>query len=136
MLRRKFVLAVSLALVLMMAGSMAVALALTPERQPIPYTEEESRRVAEEFLRRSPTFRYDGVAGSIELISVDTLRCPFCWEFTFRYQTANAGHGDRSGAIVLPVVTNHVAKIVVNRGQVARALCDGTWDMLAQRYIN
>ena len=37
------------------------------------YTEDFSRQIAEEFVRNSPTFQFDGIEGSLELVDAETL---------------------------------------------------------------
>ncbi len=99
------------------------------------FTQEESRIVAEEYLRSSPTFAFDGIEDSIMLVGTDTMRCPCCWGFEFDFQCATAGYGDRSGQVVAQVITLHTANIVVQEGEVVQATMDGMWDMMQQEIL-
>ena len=101
----------------------------------IQMSEEESQKIAEEFLRDSPTFRFDGIVGSVKLVETLTMRCPYCWAFIFEFQTRHAGHGDRTGAIQAQVITTHRAVITVQEGEVVSALCCENWDMMPQSSI-
>ncbi len=103
-----------------------------PERA---VTQEESRLIAQRLVHASPTYIFDGIEGSLVLMDVVTLRCPYCWEFVFRFQSRHAGYGDRTGQPLMQVITPHVARIVVERGRVTRATLDDRWDILAQRLI-
>jgi len=87
-------------------------------------------------LRNSPTFRFDGIEDSVKLININTMRCPYCWEFTFEFQTRYAGHGDRTGQFLAQVITDHTARIVVQEGEVISAICYDNWDMMTQDYIS
>ncbi|MCP4608872.1 MAG: hypothetical protein GY845_09180, partial [Planctomycetes bacterium] len=41
-------------------------------------TQEESQEIAQEYLLNSPTYLFDGIDGSIELVNTLTARCPSC----------------------------------------------------------
>lgn len=98
-------------------------------------TEEESLKTAEEFLKNSPTFQFDGVEGSIK--HKDTLEafCPYCWGFVFEFVCSTGGYGDRTGMAVDLVITTHEAVISVSQGKVDGGTIDGAWDMMTQQMI-
>jgi hypothetical protein len=96
------------------------------------FTITQSRDIAEAFIKKSATFSFDGIDGTLELKDTEALRRPSCWTFTFEFQSAHAGYGNRSGLVVADVVTPHKAEITVVRGEVTRATLDGWWDMMAQ----
>ena len=98
-------------------------------------SQQESYSVAEDFVRNSPTFRYDGIDETLEFTAVNTLRCLYCWEFVFEFDCRHSGYGDRTGQILAPVITHHSAKVVVVEGDVAHGVLDGQWDMLVQEFI-
>ena len=93
-------------------------------------TSEESRKVAENFLKSSSTFKFDGLPDTIQLVAANTQGM-----FTFAYQTGHPGHGDRSGLVLIQVVTNHRAEITVEQGKVTSAVCDGVWDMVTDKPV-
>lgn len=103
--------------------------------QMIIATEEESLKLAEDFLINSPTFRFDGIEGSIK--HTDTLEafCPYCWGFVFEFKCSTGGYGDRTNTEVDTVITPHEAIISVSQGQVDGGTIDGKWDMFAQQEI-
>ena len=93
---------------------------------------EESRDIAREYLKKSPTYAFDGIEGTLELIETESLRCQSCWTFIFQFQSSHAGYGNRMGKAVIEVVTPHKAEITVVRGDVTQAELDGWWDMIEQ----
>ena len=98
-------------------------------------TEEESLKIAEEFLRNSPTFQFDGIEGSIKHIETMEAFCPYCWGFVFEFECANAGYGDRTGLEIATVITAHEAFISVSQGNVDGGTINGVWDMVTQQEI-
>jgi len=100
--------------------------------QQITCTEEGSRKIAEQFLRTSPTFAFDGIEESVALIEVLYPDIEYAWGFVFRFESRHPGYGDRSGRVLAQVITPHEAIINVERGEVVSATIDGRWDMLAQ----
>ena len=61
-------------------------------------TKETSQRVALDFVKNDTTFKFDGIGTTLELVETTSLsRCPFCWAFTYEFDSANAGYGDRTG---------------------------------------
>lgn len=99
------------------------------------FTVEQSRDIAEAFIKKSATFSFDGIDGTLELKDTEALRCPSCWTVVFDFQSAYAGYGNRNGMVVAEVVTPHKAEITVVRGEVTRATLDGWWDMIAQEKL-
>lgn len=108
----------------------------TPPATTTPVSQEESQSIAEEFVRNSPTFVFDGIEDSLKLVHTETLRCPFCWQFTFEFQSRHAGYGDRTGQALAQVITTHQAVITVMQGQVTYAVIDKEWDIIKQAPIS
>jgi hypothetical protein len=104
--------------------------------QMIMATEEESLEIAEEFLKNSPTFQFDGIEGSIEYVETLDVFCPYCWGFVFEFECANAGYGDRTDREVAAVITAHEAIIGVSQGNVDGGTIDGVWNMMTQQEIS
>ena len=84
--------------------------------------------IALEYLKSSPTFEYDGISDSIELVDIEIVSDG--WDFTFKFQTRHPGHGDRTDAMLLQVITNHTARITVHEGKVISCVCCEAWDMV------
>ena len=98
-------------------------------------SQEQSQKIAEEFLRNSPTFKFDGVEDTLKLVNTAVREKLYCWEFDYEFKCRHAGYGDRSGKILAQVITLHRAMIVVQRGEVIHAMLDGRWDMLDQKIV-
>ena len=98
-------------------------------------TETWSRNIAEEFVRNSPTFTYDGIEETLVLTGTMLLRCPYCWAFSFEFDSRHAGYGCREGEALAQVITHHETVISIDKGEVVSAVMDGKWDMLQQEAI-
>jgi len=98
-------------------------------------SEEESKNMAEEFLRNSATFVFDGIEDT--LIFADTLRarCPYCWVFIFEFNSEHPGYADRTGKILAEVITHHQAVIGIEQLEITSAVMDDQWDMLRHEII-
>ncbi|HEX77373.1 MAG TPA: hypothetical protein G4O03_03050 [Dehalococcoidia bacterium] len=105
----------------------------TPDITPV--SQEQSQQIAEDYVRNCPTFAFDGIEETLRLVETITLRCPYCWEFVFRFQSRHAGYGDRTGQVLAQVLTTHTARIIVQEGEVIQAVMDDEWDMMQQKPI-
>lgn len=105
--------------------------------QAMYYTraKEEGIIIAEEFIKNSPTYSFDGVPGTIKLIDTIDLRCPSCWQFKLQFECTHAGYGDRAGQVLTPVITKHEAVIIVEEGNIKSAILDTIWDMISQSTV-
>ena len=102
---------------------------------PKVVSKEDSQKIAADFLRTSPTFRFDGIEDTLKLVWSGADEKSNCWEFHYEFQSRHAGYGDRTGLIVAQVITEHTAQIVVEQGEVIHAVLDGKWDMLRQKML-
>jgi len=94
-------------------------------------TLEAGRKIAEAFVRDEATFRFDGMADTLEVAG--TTAVGEGWEFTIEFDSRHAGYGDRGGQVLAEVLTHHTAVITVQDESVTAALIDGQWDMINQR---
>ena len=99
-------------------------------------SKEESQTIAEEFVRNSPTFAYDGIEGTLTLTDTLTARCPYCWVFILEFDSSNAGYGDRTGQVLAEVITHHRAVIGVEQLEITSAVMDDKWDMIRQAIVS
>jgi len=107
------------------------------ETQPLKQiTEEDSWQIAGEFVKNSPTYKFDGIENTFKYMETTLLRMPFAWQFTFEFQSRHGGYGDRTGQILDLAITPHTAVITLIRAQVTSAILDEKWDMIEQRLIN
>jgi len=103
------------------------------DHQDSPVTEEESLKIAREFVEKSPTYKYDGA--DLKFVETKTLQCPSCWVFVFEFTCRHAGYGNRSKQRVLQVITSHTAVVTVQEGKVTSAVLDDQWDVISQKII-
>ncbi len=95
--------------------------------------DEVDRRLAESFLRNSPTFRFDGLPDSVQLMDWVGGDCDTCVAYTFGFESSHPGYGDRTDLPLATNVTPHEAVISIEDGLVASAQIDSIWDVIAQR---
>ena len=107
----------------------------TLEQEFVEVSQEESEEIAKSYLLNSPTFRFDGIEDTLELIATNEVTCPYCWEFVFEFQCRHAGYGDRTGQMLAEVITPHTARIIVEQGVVISAIMDEKWGMMKQKMI-
>lgn len=98
-------------------------------------SEEEAQKIAADFVRHGPTFKFDGIDQTLKLTQSQGEETTNRWEFHYEFQSRQAGYGDRSGMMLAQVITDHKAQIVVEQGKVVQAVLDGRWDELRQRMI-
>lgn len=98
--------------------------------------ERWSEDIAAGFVRRGPTYRFDGDPNTFQFQKMEPGTCDGCYLFYFQFQSRHAGYGDRTGQQLAQVMTQHQAMIEVRLGQVDSATLDGQWDMMAQRMRN
>jgi hypothetical protein len=97
-------------------------------------THTEAEELAIEFIETSPTFSFDGVPGSIEIIDVVAAESyPVQYFITAAFECSHAGYGDRTGQALAQVITRHVMRITISDDQVLSAVIDGQWDEVNQR---
>ena len=95
--------------------------------------DEVERRLAESFLRNSPTFRFDGLPDSVELRERMDGDCEItCVLYTFGFESSHPGYGDRTDLPLAAALTPHEAVISIEDGLVASARIDNIWDVMTQ----
>ncbi len=99
--------------------------------------QEQARQVAEQFVRSSSTFTFDGIAETLKLTQTSSPDSFRGWTFIFAFDCRQAGYGDRSGQMLAQVITRHEAAVGVEMasGKVIRAVMDGKWDMLKDQLL-
>jgi hypothetical protein len=98
------------------------------------YTEKRSEDLARDFVEKSPTFVFDGIADTLKHVSTEKMG-EATWRFTYEFQCRHGGYGDRSGQMVTQAITPHQAVIIIERNKVSSAVMDGKWDMLEQKML-
>lgn len=123
-------------LALVITGMLPALTLNTWLNNPIEYTEQGAIKVAQFYLKNSPTFKFDGILDSINVTSAYRARTPIpTWIVLIEFDCANSGYGDRMGQIVLDVETHHEIAVIVEEGVVIRASIDKEWDEMTQTPI-
>ena len=99
-------------------------------------TEEESRQIAENYVSNSPTFTFDGIEDTLQLVEILYPHSENALQFVFQFESRHAGYGDRTGQILVQVITPHETIITIEHGEVKSALIDEKWDMIEQQILN
>lgn len=94
---------------------------------------QQWEQVALSFLRTCPTFKFDGIPGTITLTRSEEAWGS--WVFIYKFQNRQAGYGDRTGMFLAQVITDHQAEVIVEQGEVKWAIIDGQWDELRQKML-
>ena len=95
--------------------------------------DERAIKIAEEFILQSPTFKFDGITESLEIVEFVTLESiPPIYNIQISFDSMNAGFGNRAGQALAEVITHHEAFVVVIREHVVSAIIDDQWDELNQ----
>ncbi len=100
--------------------------------QPTASPQEESRRIAEEYVKQEATFLFDGIPQTLKVKS--TTPAGDGWRYTIEFDSRHGGYGNRTGQALDLVITHHVAEITVEKRLVTSAIMDGRWDMINQRF--
>lgn len=98
-----------------------------------------AKTVAEDFVTNSPTYKFDGF--DLKLESSQAGQCPGCFDFVFSFSSRQGGYGDRTGQMLIQVITPH--RIIVRTAKdpktgeikVASAITDAKYDELGQHLL-
>lgn len=115
--------------------SIILALVLVATFAALNLTDDGNALIASNFVKNEATFKFDGIPETFKLTGKIPLNCTLCNEFHFEYKSRNSGYGNRKGVVLATVVTDHKAKVVMERGSVTSAILDEIWDMKAQKLI-
>lgn len=114
------------------AQSTLTIIPTTPEEQ----TKYDAIGVAQKYIVTSPTFAFDGMHDTLDVIDVTVMESyPVQYKVTIAFDSAHAGFGDRTDQILAEVITPHKMDIIVSEGVVISAVTDGDWDELNHQYI-
>jgi hypothetical protein len=99
-------------------------------------SKEDSQNKALEFVKKSPTFVFDGIEETLQLIDGLEISLPYTWTFVIGFESAHAGYGDRTGRMLAEVITPHEAAITIEQGEIVYASMDNKWDMMNQTELS
>ena len=100
---------------------------------PRMFTTEAVLDIAQQFIKSSPTFSFDGMEETLSLELV-AIRESFPEQFVIEadFDSLHGGYGDRTDVMVIQVITPHTMNLVVINGEITSAILDGKWDELNQ----
>ena len=101
-------------------------------------TENVPEAIALAYLKGAPTFKFDGIPGSVKIVEswqAQTFAYPSFWQVTIEFDSAHDSYGDRTGKDVAEVITHHIIRIHVTEGKITMAIIDEKWDELSQDFI-
>ncbi len=141
-MRRRYVVFTAIAIAVIVVSSAVLTLAqygITIDKVFF-LDEAKNLEIAREFVRNSPTFKFDGIEETLELTSskpLETLypNIPYKWEFVFTFHSRHAGYGDRTGENLLQVITPHTVHKVIDKSEVTLAVMDEEWNMIKQELV-
>lgn len=94
---------------------------------------DEALEIALSLLENAPTYSFDGIEGSMEVIELNIAESwPVQYFITIKFDCRQAGYGDRTGMVLAQVITTHEASLRVVEGKVTSAILDGEWDEINQ----
>jgi hypothetical protein len=122
----------------LLAGLTITAASCRTEETEIEGNPDEAaaQQTAEQFVRNSPTYTFDGMDGTLDLVDSVNLNGENAWQFTWEFTSSQSGYGDRTDQMLNQVLTPHSAVITVENGAVTRAVMDEQWDMIEQRMLD
>lgn len=141
--RKKLIIAAIVAAAVIAASVAAVFVPAKTELTSLPPEDKEmsaAMDAARSYLVLSPTFSFDGVENSVDIVApVESYKLAdserFQYNVKIAFDSTHAGYGNRSDQVLAQAVTHHTADISVSDGKVISAIIDNTWDELHQSYI-
>ena len=101
--------------------------------RPSSCSKDQSTSISMTLIKYSPTFAFDGIKDSVQLLKIETPDNGQTWNLLYVFKTAHPGHGDRGGQVLAEVITEHSVQITVSNCKITSAVCDKTWDLLKER---
>jgi len=126
---------VAVVLALLVIGIFPVLTIYTYQAKLGECTEKESVDVALHFLRNTPTYHFDGITESVKIIEATKTGKPATWMVTIDFESRHSGYGDRTGQVLLQVITPHRIEVSVEECKVISATIDDMWDAMNQKKI-
>ena len=95
--------------------------------------EERATALAKEFVLQGPTFSFDGIPNTLVVTDIVILESfPHQYRITMRFDSSNAGYGNREGEALAQVITKHEVVVTVVSDIVTSAIIDLEWDEIDQ----
>ena len=99
--------------------------------EPMPL--EQAKTIAQEWItKEAPTYAFDGL--DLALIDAEDMG-EGRYKFNFSFESRQAGYGDREGQVLAQAITPHTIEVLVENGQITRAVTDGVYDEITEEMI-
>ncbi len=99
------------------------------------FTAQEAQEIAQEWIEnQSLTYTFDGEG--LTLIETSVVEEGSIYTFVFSFESRSAGYGDRSDEMTAQVITSHEMMVVVDNGEVIRAITDGVYSEIDGEMID
>jgi len=98
---------------------------------------ERAEQIAKEFIVQAPTFKFDGLIETVNIIETRILESfPVQYIVLIEFESRHTGYGDRTGQFLPQVITSHHAEIKVVNDNVLSAILDDQWDEINQKQLD
>ena len=98
---------------------------------------ERAEQIAKEFIVQAPTFKFDGLIETVNIIETRILESfPVQYIVLIEFDSRHGGYGDRMGQFLPQVITSHHAEIRVVNDNVVSAILDDQWDEINQKQLD
>ncbi len=87
------------------------------------------------FVENESTYVFDGMEETLVMAGMEYSAEDVAWFVTFRFDSRQAGYGDREGQMLAQVITPHEAVLKYQQGNLISAIMDGQWNMVKQRMV-
>jgi hypothetical protein len=104
----------------------------SPTPTPTQNASEKAGELALNYVKNEATYKFDGMPETLKIKEITPLECPDCWLVTVYFESRAAGYGDRTGQMLAQVITPHMARIKIEKGEITYAVMDNRWDMINQ----
>jgi hypothetical protein len=108
---------------------------LKPPIQTVNCTQDQAISLTEQFIKNTPTYTYDGVAGSIKKMTVAATENGQAWQTSYIFKSKHPGYGDRSNQVLAETITEHSVQITIRDCRIVTATCDKNYDLLTNKQI-
>jgi hypothetical protein len=108
---------------------------LKPPTTTVTCTQDQASSLAEQFVKNTTTYTYDGIAGSVKRMSVTPAENGSVWQLSYYFKSKQPGYGDRSGQVLAEQVTEHSVQITIRACRIVSAVMDKNLDLLSNKPI-
>ena len=98
-----------------------------------PISLEQAKTIAQDWItKEAPTYAFDGL--DLTFIDAEDMGGGR-YKFNFSFESRQAGYGDREGQVLAQVITPHIIEVLIENGQVTKAVTDGVYDEITEEML-